>query len=72
MEYKMKLHENQSLFAQPPNFAANILNIRPEFIEKAYWITRALQRISQNVNAEKVVFKGGTSLSKVLNNLLIP
>ena len=72
MEYKMKLYENQPLFAQPPNFAANILNIRPEFIEKAYWITRALQRISQNVNAEKVVFKGGTSLSKVLNNLLIP
>ena len=67
----MKLHENQPLFAQPPYFAANILNIRPEFIEKAYWITRALQRMSQNVNAEKVVFKGGTSLSKVLNNLLI-
>ena len=64
MEYKMKLHENQPLFAQPPNFAANILNIRPEFIEKAYWITRALQRMSQNINAEKVVFKGGTSLSK--------
>ena len=72
MEYKMKLYENQPLFAQPPNFAANILNIRPEFIEKAYWITRALQRKSQNVNAEKVVFKGGTSLSKALNNLLIP
>ena len=72
MEYKMKLHENQPLFAVPPNFASNILNIRPEFIEKAYWITRALQRMSQNVNAEKVVFKGGTSLSKVLNNLLIP
>ena len=64
MEYKMKLHENQPLFAQPPNFAANILNIRPEFIEKDYWITRALQRMSQNINAEKVVFKGGTSLSK--------
>ena len=56
MEYKMKLHENQPLFAQPPNFAANILNIRPEFIEKAYWITRALQRMSQNVNAKKVEF----------------
>ena len=40
------------------------LNIRPEFIEKDYWITRALQRMSQNINAEKVVFKGGTSLSK--------
>lgn len=60
----MKLHENQPLFAQLLNFAANALNIRPEFIEKDYWITRALQRMSQNINAEKVVFKGGTSLSK--------
>jgi len=64
MEYKMKLHENQPLFAQLLNFAANTLNIRPEFIEKDYWITRALQRMSQNINSEKVVFKGGTSLSK--------
>ena len=64
MEYKMKLHKNQPLFAQLLNFAANTLNIRPEFIEKDYWITRALQRMSQNINAEKVVFKGGTSLSK--------
>ena len=56
MEYKMKPHENQPLFAQLLNFAANTQNIRPEFIEKAYWITRALQRMSQNVNAEKVVF----------------
>lgn len=64
MEYKMKLHENQTLFAQLLIFAANTLNIRPEFIEKDYWITRALQRMSQNVSAEKVVFKGGTSLSK--------
>ncbi len=60
----MKLHENQPLFAQLLNFAANTLNIRPEFIEKDYWITRALQRMSQNINAEKVVFKGGTSVSK--------
>ena len=60
----MKLHENQPLFAQLLNFAANTLNIRPEFIEKDYWITRALQRMSQNVSAEKVVFKGGPSLSK--------
>ncbi len=56
MEYKMKPHENQPLFAQLLNFAANTQNIRPEFIEKDYWITRALQRMSQNVNAEKVVF----------------
>ena len=60
----MKLHEDKILFTQLLNFSANTLNIRPEFIEKDYWLTRALQRMSQNQNAEKVVFKGGTSLSK--------
>ncbi|KAA6325704.1 hypothetical protein EZS27_025112 [termite gut metagenome] len=60
----MKLHEDEILFTRLLNFAANTLNIRPEFIEKDYWITRALQRMSQNANTEKVVFKGGTSLSK--------
>jgi predicted nucleotidyltransferase component of viral defense system len=40
------------------------LSIRPEFIEKDYWITRALQQMAQNQSAGKVVFKGGTSLSK--------
>jgi len=60
----MKLHENQKLFIQLLNFSANTLKIRPEFIEKDYWITHALQRMAQNQNADKVVFKGGTSLSK--------
>ena len=63
----MKLHENKTLFTQLLNFAANTLNIRPEYIEKDYWLTRALQRLSQNQNAEKVVFKGGTSLAKAYN-----
>lgn len=60
----MKLHEDKTLFTQLLNFSANTLNIRPEFIEKDYWLTRALQRMAQNPNIEKVVFKGGTSLSK--------
>jgi predicted nucleotidyltransferase component of viral defense system len=64
MEYTMKLHEDKTLFIQLLNFSANTLNIRPEFIEKDYWLTRALQRMAQNLNTEKVVFKGGTSLSK--------
>jgi predicted nucleotidyltransferase component of viral defense system len=64
MEYPMKLHEDEILFARLLNFTANSLKIRPEFIEKDYWITRALQRMAQNPNAGKVVFKGGTSLSK--------
>ena len=60
----MRLHEDKILFTQLLNFAANSLNIRPEFIEKDYWLTCALQRMAQNENAEKVVFKGGTSLAK--------
>jgi hypothetical protein len=64
MEHKMKLHEDKSLFLQLLNFSANTLSIRPEFIEKDYWITRALQQMAQNQSAGKVVFKGGTSLSK--------
>ena len=64
----MKLHEDKTLFTQLLNFAANALNIRPEFIEKDYWLTRALQRMAQNKNTEKVVFKGGTSLSKAGKN----
>lgn len=60
----MKLHEDKVIFSQLLNFSANTLSIRPEFIEKDYWITRTLQRMAQNQSAEKVVFKGGTSLSK--------
>ena len=60
----MKLHEDEILFTRLLNFTSNNLYIRPEFIEKDYWITRVLQRMAQNPNAEKVVFKGGTSLSK--------
>ena len=64
MEHTIKLHEDKALFTQLLNFSANALNIRPEFIEKDYWLTRALQRMAQNPNTEKVVFKGGTSLAK--------
>jgi len=60
----MKLHEDKTLFTQLLNFAANTLNIRPEFIEKDYWLTYVLQRMAKSQNTEKVVFKGGTSLSK--------
>jgi hypothetical protein len=43
MEHTMKLHEDKTLFTQLLNFSANALNIRPEFIEKDYWLTRVLQ-----------------------------
>lgn len=39
--------------------------MRPVFIEKDYWVTFLLSRLSNSSNVDKVVFKGGTSLSKV-------
>ena len=64
MENTVKLHENSSDFAELLRLTADKFNILQIFIEKDYWLTRALQRMSQNKNAEKVVFKGGTALSK--------
>ncbi|MDR0691542.1 MAG: nucleotidyl transferase AbiEii/AbiGii toxin family protein [Prevotellaceae bacterium] len=60
----MTLHENAQLFTDTILAAAEHFAISPVYIEKDYWITRVLQRMAQNPNAEKVVFKGGTSLSK--------
>jgi hypothetical protein len=64
MEYTMTLHTDKERFSTLITFTAEHFRISPAFIEKDYWITRALQRMAQNPNTEKVVFKGGTSLSK--------
>jgi len=60
----MKLHNDHERFSALINVASEHFRISQTFIEKDYWITRSLQRMSQNPNAEKVVFKGGTSLAK--------
>ncbi|MDR3251155.1 MAG: nucleotidyl transferase AbiEii/AbiGii toxin family protein [Tannerella sp.] len=60
----MILHTDSERFSTLITFTAEHFRISPAFIEKDYWITRSLQRMSQNSNSEKVVFKGGTSLSK--------
>lgn len=66
----MKLHEDKTLFAevilrasQPKENGG--IGINAGFIEKDYWITRALQQMSRSAAKDVAVFKGGTSLSKV-------
>jgi predicted nucleotidyltransferase component of viral defense system len=61
----MNLHENNDLFIAIIRDMAQKTAISEVYIEKDYWLTRSLQRLSQNPNAEKVVFKGGTALSKI-------
>jgi len=61
------LHNDPKLFKDTVLATAEYFHISPAYIEKDYWITNTLRRLSQNPNANKVVFKGGTSLSKAYN-----
>ncbi|MEX1190428.1 MAG: nucleotidyl transferase AbiEii/AbiGii toxin family protein [Brumimicrobium sp.] len=60
----MKLHENISLFRDAIRFTAQQMDLKPEYVEKDYWITHALFTIFNNEIGKDTVFKGGTSLSK--------
>ncbi|MCF8381840.1 MAG: nucleotidyl transferase AbiEii/AbiGii toxin family protein [Bacteroidales bacterium] len=61
----MKLHENSDTFKNAIRAASDFLEIRDVFVEKDYWVTFILWRLSNTAFADRVVFKGGTSLSKV-------
>ena len=63
----MKLHSNIKIFSDTLKAASQHLNIRLDFVEKDYWITLALNRLSKSEFASDAVFKGGTSLSKGYN-----
>jgi hypothetical protein len=67
MEDQIMLHNDPKLFKDTVLATAEYFHISPIYIEKDYWITNTLRRLSQNPNADKVVFKGGTSLSKAYN-----
>ncbi len=60
----MILHSDEKAFLQLIMLTSQKYNIRPVFIEKDYWITLILQKLSKSKYADLTVFKGGTSLSK--------
>ncbi len=64
MENKMTLHINKELFEKAIKETADNLGIKDYFIEKDYWISLVLKRLSESKYVDSVVFKGGTSLSK--------
>ena len=64
----MKLHENISLFKDAIRFTAQEMNLKPEYVEKDYWVTYALFTIYNNkisaiahVNENKIKVKKGFS-----------
>ena len=63
----MRLHNDIKLFKDTNRAASQHLVINQEFVEKDYWITLVLSRLSKSKFAHETVFKGGTSLSKGYN-----
>lgn len=63
----MKLHHDVNLFSATLRAASDYLDINLEFVEKDYWITLALHRLSRSNFVNESAFKGGTSLSKGYN-----
>lgn len=60
----MKLHENKKEFKELIQLTADFLKIQPVYIEKDYWVTYVLKNLFNSEYSDKIIFKGGTSLSK--------
>lgn len=60
----MKLHENIALYRDAIRFTAQQMKLKPEYIEKDYWVTYALFSIFKSDIGKETIFKGGTALSK--------
>ena len=60
----MNLHNDKKLFRDTIRAAAQNLKINELFVEKDYWISLVLHRLSESKFYSDSVFKGGTSLSK--------
>jgi hypothetical protein len=60
----MKLHKNIALYKDAIRFTAQQMNLKPEYIEKDYWLTYALFTVFKNEIGKDTIFKGGTALSK--------
>jgi len=60
----MRLHEDTEAFSELVQATAEALGLPQVYIEKDYWVTKALKHLSESAHVSEVVFKGGTSLSK--------
>ncbi len=60
----MKLHLNKKLFQEAIQATAQYIGIPEVYVEKDYWVSLALLKIFSSDIKNRVVFKGGTCLSK--------
>ncbi len=60
----MNLHQDTEAFAELIEATAQAIGLPQVYVEKDYWVTKALKHLSDSPHAKHTVFKGGTSLSK--------
>ena len=60
----MNLHGTSELHHELVQATATDRGIPAIYVEKDYWVTRVLKRLSESEYRDAIVFKGGTSLSK--------
>jgi predicted nucleotidyltransferase component of viral defense system len=60
----MILHKNEELFKELILATAQELGLPSLYIEKDYWVTYILKSLSKSEYNNRVIFKGGTALSK--------
>lgn len=65
----MQLHKKVDDFTNLIRITSDFLGLDPTIVEKDYWISHALYHLSKSEYMEKVVFKGGTSLTKCYEDL---
>lgn len=61
---KSKLHEDRELFLDLLKMTSDSLSIPIHIVEKDYYISLVLKSLSKSSHCTRIVFKGGTSLSK--------
>ncbi|MDE0061593.1 MAG: nucleotidyl transferase AbiEii/AbiGii toxin family protein [Gammaproteobacteria bacterium] len=64
MVHPVNLHDTPPVFMELIQAAAVHFSIPEAYVEKDYWVTKVLCRLSASPFAGSLVFKGGTSLSK--------
>ena len=67
----MILHKELENFKALISLTAKDMGILEFYIEKDYWVTYILKKLSNSSFKNNVVFKGGTSLSKGYNAICV-
>ena len=64
MENHINIHEYTDNFVEIIQATADHLSIPAVYVEKDYWVTYILKNLSRSDYKDRLIFKGGTALSK--------